>query len=108
MEKINEIANALFNEMTQQGTEFYLFRDGNYGTRQEGSFSEYEEEVIFTIPLSLEYWRDTLQEWELLDTDGRIKDDLTDEKKDDFICDVIFPKIEELEDLLEEDEENEQ
>ena len=100
MEKINEIANALFNEMTQQGTEFYLFRDGNYGTRQEGSFSEYEEEVIFTIPLSLEYWRDTLQEWEILDEDDKIKASVTNEEKDDFIYYIIIPKLEELENLM--------
>ena len=108
MEKINEIAYALFDELNHEGTEFYVFRDGDYGIRQEGSFSPYEDEVIFTIPLSPECWRYTLQEWELLDADGRIKNDLTDEEKNDFIYDVIYPNLEELENLLEEDEENEQ
>ena len=64
MEKINKIAYEIFSELNHEGTEFYLFRDGDYGIRQEGSFSPYEDEVIFTIPLSPAYWRCTLQEWE--------------------------------------------
>lgn len=108
MEKINEIANALFSEINHQGEEFYLFSDGNYGTRQDGSFSPYEDEVIFTIPLSLEYWRITLQEWDILDSNDRIKADLTEEEKDDFIYYIIIPKLEEIEHLLKDGEKNEQ
>ena len=93
---INEIAEVIFDQMGQQGTEFYLFSDGTYGTRQEGSFSENEEEVIFTIPLSLEYWRITLEEWDMLDSDDHIKSDLGDEDKEEFIYFILIPQLEEL------------
>lgn len=90
-----EQLKELYNNLGWNGMEAILLEDGSIEYRQEGSFGEYEDEIIATMPLSITYWRDSLVEWELYDEE---KDAVKTEAEEKIIEDFI----EELKEAFEE------
>lgn len=85
----------LYNNLGWESMEAILLEDGTIDYRQEGSFGEYEDEIIASLPLSITYWRDTLTEWGLYNEDyNEIKSD-DEEKIVDFIEEDLKEAFEE-------------
>lgn len=70
----------LFGNLGWENMEAILLIDGSIEYRQEGSFGDYEEEIVKTIPLSITYWRDTLIDWDLYDEESDSIKEEADEK----------------------------
>ena len=76
----------LFKNLGWESMEAILLEDGSIEYRQEGSFGDYEDEIIATMPLSITYWRDSLVEWGLYDEENdTVKTDADEEIIDEFI-----------------------
>lgn len=75
--------------------EAILLEDGSIEYRQEGSFGDYEDEIIATMPLSITYWRDSLVEWELYDEEYNAIELDDEEKIADFIEEELKEAFEE-------------
>jgi hypothetical protein len=69
-EKIEEIAREAAENIGNWSMELWADIEGNHGIRQQGSFAEWEDEVLFTMPLDDVYWSDPLYEY--TDKDGNI------------------------------------
>lgn len=73
----------LFESLGWENMEAILLENGSIEYRQEGSFGDYEEEIIKTIPLSISYWRETLQDWNLYNEE---KDTIKEEAEEKLIA----------------------
>lgn len=88
----------LFKNLGWESMEAILLEDSSLEYRQVGSFGEYEDEIIATMPLSITYWRDSLVEWELYDEENdTVKTDADEEIIDDFIQENLKEAFEENE-----------
>lgn len=88
----------LFKNLGWESMEAILLEDISLEYRQVGSFGEYEDEIIATMPLSITYWRDSLVEWELYDEENdTVKTDADEEIIDDFIQENLKEAFEENE-----------
>lgn len=88
----------LYNNLGWESMEAILLEDGSIEYRQEGSFGDYEEEIVATMPLSITYWRDSLVEWELYDEENdTVKTDADEKIIEDFIEDDLKEAFEENE-----------
>ena len=88
----------LFKNLGWESMEAILLEDGSIEYRQEGSFGDYEDEIIATMPLSITYWRDSLVEWGLYDEENdTVKTDADEEIIDDFIQENLKEAFEENE-----------
>lgn len=88
----------LFKNLGWESMEAILLEDGSIEYRQEGSFGDYEDEIIATMPLSITYWRDSLVEWELYDEENdTVKTDADEEIIYDFIQENLKEAFEENE-----------
>ncbi len=56
MAEYKKMAEEIITHIPWDGMEFYLYNDGNYGFRQQGSFGENEDEIETTLPLGDYYW----------------------------------------------------
>lgn len=81
----------LYNNLGWESMEAILSEDGVIEYRQVGSFGDYEDEIIATMPLEITYWRDTLTEWGLYD-EGYNAIEFDDEEK---IADFIEQELKE-------------
>lgn len=78
--------------------EAILLEDGSIEYRQEGSFGDYEDEIIAKMPLEITYWRESLIEWNLYDEEKDTVNIGADEKIiSDFIEDDLKEAFEENE-----------
>ncbi|HFI0216178.1 TPA: hypothetical protein ACGOVI_001366 [Streptococcus suis] len=94
---IAKVAAYIFDRIGGGTTEFYIFQDGEYGSRLEGSFSPNESEVVGKLNLTMPYWRDTLAEWELLDEENDChKEDCDEGVRQNFLKEHIYPYLSEL------------
>ena len=88
----------LFKNLGWKSMEAILLEDSSLEYRQVGSFGEYEDEIIATMPLSITYWRDSLVEWGLYDEENdTVKTDADEEIIDDFIQENLKEAFEENE-----------
>lgn len=76
----------LFGNLGWEGMEAIIFDDGSIEYRQVGSFSDSEEEITKTIPLSITYWRDTLIDWNLYDEEN---DTVKEEAEEKLIIEFV-------------------
>lgn len=91
-----EQLKELYNNLGWNGMEAILLEDGSIEYRQEGSFGEYEDEIIATMPLSITYWRDSLAEWELYDEEkDAVKTEADEKIIDEFIEEELKEAFEE-------------
>lgn len=85
MEKgIKNFLEEVWENITWEGMEVVLYKDGDNWTRQQGSRGVDEDEVIYTLPLSLDYWADSYFMYR--DEDGDVVKDET--MKKDFMEDM--------------------
>ena len=87
----------LYNNLGWESMEAILTEDAIIEYRQVGSFGDYEEEIIATMPLSTTYWRDSLVDWNLYDEENTIKTDADEKIIDDFIQENLKEAFEENE-----------
>ncbi|MGY0836967.1 hypothetical protein ACW66K_05840 [Aerococcus urinaeequi] len=78
-----EILEDIFDKIGWLYTEAVVF-DGTVEYRNIEDSGEYDDEAIAIINLTPEYWRDTLEEWGIEDTENADED-----TRDDFIADVL-------------------
>jgi hypothetical protein len=64
MTKVNvnlkTVAKEIAESIPNSSMEFYLYKDGDFGFRQIGSFGQYEQDIIYKESLEDHYWRDGL------------------------------------------------
>jgi hypothetical protein len=64
MTKVNvslkTVAKVIAESIPNSGMEFYLYKDGNFGFRQIGSFGINERDIVYKESLEEHYWRDGL------------------------------------------------
>lgn len=64
MTKVNvnlkTVAKEIAKNIPWDGMEFFLYKDGEMGVRQIGSFSANESGVIYVLSLEKSYWSDSL------------------------------------------------
>lgn len=77
------------------GQEAYICIDGYIGYREKGWWGNFEDEILGTLDLAPEYWRDSLIEWGIYDedTDG-INEDADWKVVRDFMTDDVFLEFE--------------
>ena len=76
----------LYNNLGWESMEAILSEDAVIEYRQVGSFGDYEDEIIATMPLEITYWRDSLVEWNLFDEEKNTVEINADEEIiDEFI-----------------------
>lgn len=86
----------LYDNLGWNGMEAILLEDGSIEYRQEGSFGEYEDEIIATMPLVITYWRDTLRDWDLYDEEkDAVKTEADEKIIDEFIEEELKEAFEE-------------
>lgn len=86
----------LYDNLGWNGMEAILLEDGSIEYRQEGSFGEYEDEIIATMPLVITYWRDTLRDWNLYDEEkDAVKTEADEKIIDEFIEEELKEAFEE-------------
>lgn len=86
----------LYDNLGWNGMEAILLEDGSIEYRQEGSFGEYEDEIIATMPLVITYWRDTLRDWHLYDEEkDTVKTEADEKIIDEFIEEELKEAFEE-------------
>lgn len=90
-----EQLKELYNNLGWNGMEAILLEDGSIEYRQEGSFGDYEDEIIAIMPLDIDYWRDTLTEWGLYDDEYNAIEFDDEEKIADFIEEELKEAFEE-------------
>lgn len=56
---IKNFLEEVWENITWEGMETVLYKDGDNWTRQEGSVGIDEEDVIYKLPLDLNYWADS-------------------------------------------------
>ena len=97
LEMVNEEQlKDLFKNIGWESMEAILSEDAVIEYRQVGSFGDYEEEIIASVPLSITYWRDSLIEWELYDEENdTVKTDADEKIIDDFIQENLKEAFEE-------------
>lgn len=81
---IKKFLEEVWESITWEGMEVVLYKDGGNWTRQQGTRGIDEENVIYTLPLSLDYWADSY--FMSPDDDGDIVKDET--MKEDFMKDM--------------------
>lgn len=92
---LNELEDDQLKELSSHigwsGQEAYVCIDGDIGYRERGWWGNFEDEILGTLNLAPEYWRDSLIEWGIYDenTDG-INEDADWEVVRDFMTDDIF------------------
>lgn len=57
---VKEVAKEIAKNIPWDGMEFFLYKDGEMGVRQIGSFSANESGVIYVRSLEKNYWSDSL------------------------------------------------
>jgi len=60
--KKQDVKNYLseaYNNLNWDNGEINLYDDGMYGIRTRGSKGDYEDEIIYTLSLTPEYWMDS-------------------------------------------------
>lgn len=83
-ENINNFVKEIWDNIFWEGMEVVLYKDGDNWTRQEGAIGTDEDEVIYKLPLDLNYWCDSY--FITKDEDGEpVKDE---SMKKDFIEDM--------------------
>ncbi len=85
----------LYNNLGWESMEAILSEDAVIEYRQVGSFGDYEDEIIATMPLEITYWRDTLTEWGLYDEEYNAIELDDEEKIADFIEEELKEAFEE-------------
>ena len=98
---VREMAEELFGNFGCDNLSAYIYKndeeDEQYiDYRETGNFgeAEFEQYVLEEINLEMAMWRDTLAEWEMVDDDDNIIDDV--DYKDDFIVEVLVRQIERI------------
>lgn len=92
---LNELEDDQLKELSGHigwsGQEAYICVDGYIGYRERGWWGSSEDEILGTLNLAPEYWRDSLIEWGIYDeeTDG-ISEDADWEIVRDFMTDDVF------------------
>ena len=95
---LNELEDDQIKELAShigwRGQEAYICIDGYIGYRDRGWWGNFEDEILGTLTLAPEYWRDSLIEWGIYDkdTDG-INEDADWEVVRDFMTDDILPEF---------------
>lgn len=56
---IKKFLEEVWENITWEGMEVVLYKDGDNWTRQQGTRGIDEEDVIYTLPLDLNYWADS-------------------------------------------------
>lgn len=82
--RIKEFVEEAWDGLFWEGMEIVLYKDGDNWTRQQGSQGSDENEIIYTLPLSLDYWADSY--FMHRDEDGDVVKDET--MKLDFMEDM--------------------
>lgn len=83
-EDLKNFIEEIWNNITWEGMEAVLYKDGDNFIRQQGSTGTNEDEVIYKLPLDLSYWGDSY--FMSVNEDG---DFIKDERvKEDFIEDM--------------------
>lgn len=81
---ITNYLEEVWNNITWEGMEAVLYKDGDNWIRQQGSRGVDEEDVVYTLPLSFSYWGDSYFMYRNEDEDV-VKDQ---SMKDGFIEDM--------------------
>lgn len=89
MKKLNKQAVMRFLEkawdnLLWDGMEIILYKDGDSGVRQQGSFGKDEEEIAYTLSLDTSYWIDSYAVKK--DEDGGMVAD--EDMKEDFMEEI--------------------
>ncbi|QXN86275.1 hypothetical protein KV134_08680 [Tetragenococcus halophilus] len=82
---VKNFLEEVWENITWEGMETVLYKDGDNWTRQQGSQGIDEEDVIYTLPLDLNYWADSYFMYQ--DEDGNVVKDETIKK--DFKMDML-------------------
>ena len=83
-ENIKSFLGEVWENITWEGMEAVLYKDGDNWTRQQGSRGVDEEDVIYTLPLDFSYWGDSFFMYRNED-DEPVKDEAM---KNDFVEDM--------------------
>lgn len=105
--KLREALNKMNDDQSRElasyicwsGMEAYIDTDGYIGYRERGSRgdTDIEDEILGTLNLAPEYWRDSLIEWGLYDEDeDGIKADADWEVVRDFIIERVLPEFKDV------------
>lgn len=81
---VKNFLEEVWGNITWESMETALYKDGDNWTRQQGSQGIDEEDVIYTLPLDLNYWADSYFMYR--DEDGDVVKDET--MKKDFMEDM--------------------
>ncbi|GEQ49807.1 hypothetical protein [Tetragenococcus koreensis] len=81
---INSYLNEVWENLFWQGMEAVLYGNGDIWVRQQGTQAWDEGDIIYKLPLSLDYWGDSY--FVSTDEDGDLVKDET--MKPDFIEDM--------------------
>lgn len=81
---IKNFLEEVWENITWEGMETVLYKDGDNWTRQEGAIGIDEEDVIYKLPLDLNYWEDSYFMYR--DEDGDVVKD--EAMKKDFMEDM--------------------
>jgi len=58
-ENIKNFVEEIWDNIFWENMEAVLYKDGDNWTRQQGSQGVDEDEIIYTLPLSFNYWGDS-------------------------------------------------
>lgn len=83
-EDLKNFVEEVWNNINWEGMEAVLYKDGSNWIRQQGSRGVDEEDVIYKLPLSFNYWADSY--FMSPDDDGDIVKD--ESMKRDFMDDM--------------------
>lgn len=95
---LNELEDDQIKELAShigwRGQEAYICIDGYIGYRERGWWGNFEDEILGTLNLAPEYWRDSLIEWGIYDKNtDRINEDADWEIVRDFMTDDVLPEF---------------
>ena len=80
-EQLSEIYDNLFWD----NMEVIVFKDNTINYRQQNSFSEFEDEIVLTMPLDNIYWSIFKDDYENMDKFEFIKEELIPELQFNYI-----------------------
>lgn len=93
-----EQLKGVFKNLGWESMEAILLENNSIEYRQVGSFGDYEDEIIASLPLSITYWRDSLIDWDLYDEENNtVKTDANEKIIADFVEEDLKEAFEENE-----------
>ena len=90
---VRNFVEEIWENLTWEGMEAVLYRDGDTFTRQEGSTGTDEDEIVYSVSLSSSYWGESYalnfnQETEEYEKDETMKEEFIDDIADEILEEI--------------------